>query len=210
MIRILVADDHQIVRAGLKDLLSDFHDLTIAGEAASGAQVIKMVRESAWDIVLLDVSMPGMNGVDTLKQIKRFKPELPVLIFSMHPEDSYAVNLLRAGASGYLSKACEAAELVAAVRRVLAGRRYISPSLGEQLAGDLNGESEKAPHTGLSEREFQVFCKLAHGQVVSEIADELCLSAKTISTYRTRILEKMGMKTNANLTYYAVKYGLME
>ena len=209
MIRILVADDHQIVRAGLKNLLSDYPDYTIAGEAASGAEAVKMVRESEWDIVFLDVSMPGMNGVDTLKQIKRVKPDLPVIIFSMHPEDHYAVNLLRAGANGYLSKACEPLQLVTAIRRVLAGRRYISPALGEQLAGDLNGEAKKAPHTELSEREFQVFCKLAAGQVVSEIAAELFLSAKTVSTYRTRILEKMGMKTNANLTYYAIKSGLI-
>jgi DNA-binding NarL/FixJ family response regulator len=210
MTRILVADDHQIVRAGLKNLLSDYTEFAVEGEAGSGTEAVKMVRESDWDIVLLDVSMPDMNGVDTLKQIKRTKPELPVLILSMHPEDHYAINLLRAGANGYVCKECAPEQLITAIRTVVSGRRYVSPALGDQLAGDLSGESQKAQHTDLSEREFQVFCKLAAGQAVSEIANELFLSVKTVSTYRSRILEKMAMKTNANLTYYAIKHGLIQ
>jgi len=210
MTRILVADDHQIVRAGLKNLLSEYKEFTVAGEASSGADTIKMVRESEWDILLLDISMPDMNGVDTLKQIRRSKPGLPVLILSMHPEDQYAINLLRAGANGYVCKECAPEQLIGAIRTVVSGRRYVSPSLGDQLAGDLSGDTQKALHTELSEREFQVFCKLAGGQAVTEIANELFLSVKTVSTYRSRILEKMGMKTNANLTYYAIKQGLIQ
>ena len=210
MTRILIADDHQIVRAGLKNLLAEYKEFTVAGEAGSGAETVKMVRASDWDLVLLDITMPDMNGVDTLQQIKRSKPDLPVLILSMHPEDQYAVNLLRAGANGYVCKECAPEQLIGAIRTVVAGRRYVSPALGDQLAHDLSGDAQKALHTELSEREFQVFCKLAAGQAVSEIANELFLSVKTVSTYRSRILEKMGMKTNANLTYYAIKHGLIQ
>ncbi len=210
MTRILVADDHQIVRAGLKNLLAEYKEFDVAGEAGSGTDALKMVRESDWDVVLLDISMPDMNGIDTLKQIKRSKPDLPVLILTMHPEDHYAINLLRAGANGYVCKECAPEQLVGAIRTVASGRRYVSPALGDQLAGDLSGDSQNALHTELSEREFQVFCKLAAGQAVSEIADELFLSVKTVSTYRSRILEKMGMKTNANITYYAIKHGLIQ
>ena len=210
MTRILIADDHQIVRAGLKTLLSGYKEFTVAGEAGSGAETVKMVRESEWDLVLLDITMPDMNGVDTLQQIRRSKPDLPVLILSMHPEDQYAINLLRAGANGYVCKECAPEQLIGAIRTVVAGRRYVSPALGDQLAGDLSGDTQKALHTELSEREFQVFCKLAAGQAVSEIANELFLSVKTVSTYRSRILEKMGMKTNADLTYYAIKNGLIQ
>jgi DNA-binding NarL/FixJ family response regulator len=169
-----------------------------------------MVRESNWDAVLLDISMPDMNGIEALTQIKRLKPALPVLILTMHPEDQYAINLLRAGASGYLCKHCSPEALISALRTVLSGRRYISPALGDQLAGELEGEEPKAPHTDLSDREFQVFCKLANGQAVSEVADELFLSVKTISTYRARILEKMHIKSNAHITYYAIKHGLIQ
>lgn len=210
MTRILIADDHQIVRAGLKNLLSGYQEFTVAGEAGSGAETVKMVRESEWDLVLLDITMPDMNGVDTLQQIRRSKPDLRVLILSMHPEDQYAINLLRAGANGYVCKECAPEQLIGAIRTVVSGRRYVSPALGDQLAGDLSGDTQKALHSELSEREFQVFCKLAAGQAVSEIANELFLSVKTVSTYRSRILEKMGMKTNANLTYYAIKQGLIQ
>ena len=210
MTRILIADDHQIVRAGLKTLLSEYQEFTVGGEAGSGAETVRMVRAEDWDLVLLDISMPDMNGVDTLQQIKRSKPDMPVLILSMHPEDQYAINLLRAGANGYVCKECAPEQLIGAIRTVVAGRRYVSPALGDQLAGDLTGDARKALHTDLSKREFQVFCKLAAGQAVSEIADEMFLSVKTISTYRSRILEKMGMKTNANLTYYAIKHGLIQ
>lgn len=210
MTRILIADDHQIVRAGLRTLLAEFPDFSVNGEAGSGIEAIKMVREADWEVVLLDISMPDMNGVDTLKQIKRAKPDLPVLILSMHPEDQYAVNLMRAGASGYVCKEGAPDQLVTAIRTVTQGRRYISPALGEILAADLNGSGQKSLHSELSEREFQVFCKLAAGQAVSDIANELFLSVKTVSTYRSRILEKMAMKTNADLTYYAIKNGLIQ
>lgn len=210
MIRILVADDHQIVRAGLRNLLAEYTEFSVAGEAGSGIEALEMVRDSDWDIVLLDISMPDLNGIDTLKQIRRTRPDLPVLILTMHPEDHYAINLLRAGASGYVCKECAPEQLVGAIRTVAAGRRYVSPALGDQLAGELSGEGQNALHTELSEREFQVFCKLAAGQAVSEIANELCLSVKTVSTYRSRILEKMEMKTNANMTYYAIKHGLIQ
>jgi DNA-binding NarL/FixJ family response regulator len=208
--RILIADDHQIVRAGLKTLLAGYDDFAVAGEAGSGAEAIRMVRDADFDIVLLDITMPDMNGVDTLKQIKRARPELPVLILSMHPEDQYAVNLLRAGASGYVCKEGAPDQLVTAIRTVVQGRRYVSQALGEQLAAGLNGDTQKPLHIELSEREFQVFCKLAAGQAVSQIATELFLSVKTVSTYRSRILEKMKMKTNADLTYYAIKNGLIQ
>jgi DNA-binding NarL/FixJ family response regulator len=210
MTRILVVDDHEIVRAGLKELLSIYHEFTVAGEAGSGVDAVKMVREANWDVVLLDISMPDMNGIEALTQIRRIKPEQPVLILTMHPEDQYAVNLLRAGANGYLRKECSPEMLVAAIRTVASGRRYISPALGDQLAGELDGEGHKALHTELSEREFQVFCKLAAGQAVSEVADELFLSVKTVSTYRARILDKMRIKSNAHITYYAIKHGLIQ
>jgi len=210
MTRILVVDDHEIVRAGLKELLSIYHEFTVAGEAGSGADAVRMVREANWDVVLLDISMPDMNGIEALTQIRRIKPEQPVLILTMHPEDQYAVNLLRAGANGYLRKECSPEMLVAAIRTVASGRRYISPALGDQLAGELDGEGHKAPHTELSDREFQVFCKLAAGQAVSEVADELFLSVKTVSTYRARILDKMRIKSNAHITYYAIKHGLIQ
>ena len=210
MIRILIADDHAIVRAGLQTLLSGHPDIEVAGEASSGNEAIRMVREGKWDVVLLDISMPDKNGVDTLTEIKRHRPELPVVMLSMHPESQYAVSLLRAGASGYVSKEGAPEELVVAIRTVAQGRRYVSATVGELLAADLDRTADRPLHGGLSEREFQIFCKLAAGQPVSRIAGELFLSVKTVSTYRARILEKMGMKTNADLTYYAIKNGLIE
>jgi len=210
MIRILIADDHSIVRAGLKTLLSGLDDMEVTGEAGSGEETIRMARKGEWDIVLLDISMPDKNGVDTLNEIKRHQPELPVLMLSMHPESQYAVNLLRAGASGYVSKEGAPEELVQAIRTVAQGRRYVSPTLAELLVSDLNKDSERPLHGTLSDREFQIFCKLAGGQAATRIAEDLFLSVKTVSTYRTRILEKMGMKTNAELTYYAIKNGLIE
>jgi len=210
MTRLLVVDDHEIVRAGVKQLLSEHEEFTVAGEAATGADAIKMVREAHWDVVLLDISMSDMDGIETLTHIKRIKPEQPVLILTMHPEDHYAVNLLRAGANGYLCKDCSAEMLVGAIKTVASGRRFISPALGDRLAEELDGERPKEPHTILSKREFQIFCKLAAGQAVSQIADELFLSVKTVSTFRTRILEKMRIKTNAHITYYAIRHGLIE
>jgi DNA-binding NarL/FixJ family response regulator len=210
MTRLLVVDDHEIVRAGIKQLLSDQGEFIVAGEAASGDEAVKMVREANWDVVLLDISMPDMDGIDALTLIRRIKPDLPVLILTMHPEDHFAVNLLRAGANGYLRKDCSAEMLVGAIKTVASGRRFISPALGDRLAEELDGEGPREPHTILSKREFQIFCKLAAGQAVSQIADELFLSVKTVSTFRTRILEKMRIKTNAHITYYAIRHGLIE
>jgi len=210
MIRILIADDHAIVRAGLKQFIADQLDMEVAGEAATGAETIALVRTQEFDIVLLDISMPDKNGIDTLKTIKHVKPELPVLILSAHAEEQYAVNLLRAGASGYINKETASTQLVGAVRTAVQGRKYVSPTLAQVLAEGISGNGDEPLHGSLSQREFQIFCKLAGGQAVSQIAGELHLSVKTVSTYRTRVLEKMGMKSNADLTYYAVKNGLID
>ncbi|HVE48324.1 MAG TPA: response regulator transcription factor [Casimicrobiaceae bacterium] len=210
MLRILIADDHAIVRAGLKQFIADQLDMEVAGEAATGAETIALVRTQDFDIVLLDISMPDKNGIDTLKSIKHIKPDLPVLILSAHAEEQYAVNLLRAGASGYINKETASQQLVGAVRTAVQGRKYVSPTLAQVLAEGISGNGDEPLHGSLSQREFQIFCKLAGGQAVSQIADELHLSVKTVSTYRTRVLEKMGMKSNADLTYYAVKNGLID
>lgn len=210
MIRILIADDHAIVRAGLKQFIADQLDMEVAGEAATGAETIALVRTQEFDVVLLDISMPDKNGIDTLKTIKHIKPELPVLILSAHAEQQYAVNLLRAGASGYINKETASTQLVGAVRTAVQGRKYVSPTLAQVLAEGISGHGDEPLHGSLSQREFQIFCKLAGGQAVSQIAEELHLSVKTVSTYRTRVLEKMGMKSNADLTYYAVKNGLID
>lgn len=211
MIRILIADDHAIVRAGLRQFIADESDMVIAGEAKNGAEVIEMVRSGSWDVLLLDISMPGQNGVDTLKRLKHLKPDLPVLILSGFSESQYAVNMMRAGASGYLNKEGAANELVTAVRTVVRGKKYVSAVLAQILADDLHaGRDDQPLHTALAEREFQVFCKLAAGVSVSKIAESLNLSVKTISTYRTRVLEKMNMKTNADLTQYAIRNRLIQ
>jgi len=198
MIRILIADDHAIVRAGLKQFIADQPDMQVAGEAATGNEAIALVRGNEFDVVLLDISMPDKNGIDTLKTVKQARPELPILMLSGYAEDQYAVNLLRAGAAGYLNKEAASSQLVGAIRTVVCGRKFVSPALAQILAD------------GVSQREFQIFCKLAGGAAVSKIADELHLSVKTVSTYRTRVLEKMGMKSNADLTYYAIKNGLID
>lgn len=210
MIKILIADDHAIVREGLKQILSETDDMVVAGEASTGTEALARIRQQDFDVVLLDVSMPDQNGIDTLKHIRREKPSLPVLILSMYPEDQYAVSLLRAGASGYMTKESAPDQLVLAIRKVAQGRRYVSPSLAEILVMEVGGDIEKPLHESLSEREFQIFCKLSSGKSVSEIANELFLSVKTVSTYRARILEKMKMKNNAELTYYSIKNHLIE
>ncbi len=210
MIRILIADDHAIVRAGLKQFISDQIDMEVAAEASTGAETIEVVRAGDFSVVLLDISMPDRNGVDTLKTIKQLKPDLPVLILSGFAEEQYAVNLLRAGASRYLNKEAASTQLVGAIRTVAQGRKYVSPALAQILADGVSGDSEKPLHEQLSQREFQIFCKLAAGSTVSKIAEELFLSVKTVSTYRTRILEKMSLKSNADLTYYAIKNKLIE
>ena len=209
MIRILIADDHAIVRQGLKQIVSETSDMAIAGEASSGEELLDLVRRQDADVVLLDLAMPGRGGIDTLRQLKKENPELPVLILSIYPEDQYAVRALRDGASGYLTKETAPDELVVAVRKAAQGRKYVSATLAERLALDLESDAQELPHETLSNREYQVMLMLSSGRTVSEIADELALSVKTISTNRARLLKKMGMKTNAELTYYAVKQGLV-
>lgn len=210
MIRVLIADDHQIVRAGLRQFIADEPDIRVEGEAASGDEVMTRLREMEFDVVVLDISMPERNGIDVLKLLRQRHPDLPVLILSTYPEDQYAINLIRAGASGYLTKESAPDDLVKAIRTVAQGRRYVSPTVADLLIGGLDKPTDQALHQTLSKREFQIFCKLSRGQSVSVIAEQLFLSVKTVSTYRSRILEKMGMKTNADLTYYAIKNGLVE
>ncbi|MFJ1255986.1 response regulator [Cupriavidus sp. CuC1] len=210
MIRVLIADDHQIVRAGLRQFIADEPDIRVEGEAASGDEVMTRLREMEFDVVVLDISMPDRNGIEVLKLLRQRHPNLPVLILSMYPESLYAINLIRAGASGYLTKESAPDDLVRAIRTVAQGRRYVGPTVADLLIGGLDKPTDQPLHQTLSKREFQIFCKLSRGQSVSVIAEELFLSVKTVSTYRARLLEKMGMKTNADLTYYAIKNGLVE
>ncbi|MBI3902045.1 MAG: response regulator transcription factor [Nitrosomonadales bacterium] len=210
MIRILIVDDHAIIRQGLRRILDDAKGMRVAGEAANGAEALKKIRTEKWDVVLLDISMPEKNGIDTLKQIMDGNCGIKVLILSMYPEDQYAVRLLKAGASGYLTKDTAPEQLVEAIRKVLAGKKHISPILAELLLQECNTNSGKLPHEILSDREYQVLRLLGSGKTVSAIAEALSLSVKTVSTYRAHILEKMKLKNNAELTYYVIQNGLQE
>jgi|SRR5688572_24720006 len=209
MIRILIADDHAIVRKGLKQIILEEYPSAEIGEAGDVETLIAYVIKSKWDVILCDISMPGRSGVEALHQIKEINPKIPVLMMSMHPEDQYALRVLKAGASGYLNKDAVHEELIKALQTVQIGRKYITNSIAEKLAGALDIDSEKPQHELLSDREFDVFKKLAAGKSVSEIADQFSLSATTVSTYRARILEKMNMKTNADLTRYALEKKLI-
>jgi DNA-binding NarL/FixJ family response regulator len=210
VLRILIADDHPVFRRGLKQIIEEASDLIVAGEAANGAEALRKARTGDYDVVLLDITMPVKNGVDVLSQLKHDRPALPVLMLSMHPEEQYAVRALRAGASGYLTKESAPEELVAAIRKVSAGGKYVSASLAEHLASILQSAGESLPHETLSRREYQVMCLIAAGKTVSEVARELSLSVKTVSTYRARILEKLQMKNNAELMRYATQNQLVE
>jgi DNA-binding NarL/FixJ family response regulator len=210
MIRVAICDDHQIVRAGFKQILSEISDIEVVAEAANGREALDIARKESCDVMLLDISMPDHSGVDTLRTIKQGQPELPILILSVYPAQQYAVNLLKMGANGYLNKDCEADELMKAIRTVATGRRYVSATVGEILAQGFDQANTAAAHTELSDREFQVFLHLAKGEQVSDIAEKLSLSIKTISTYRTRVMEKMGLHSNSDLTYYAMKNNLLE
>jgi two-component system invasion response regulator UvrY len=209
MIRILVADDHAIVRNGLKQIVGDTSDMVVAGEASNGQEALNKALKDDYDVVLLDITMPDRSGLDILKEIKSQKPELPVMILSMHPEEQYAVRALKAGAAGYLTKESAPEELINAMRRVSSGGKYVTLSLAEKLASILKAGAEELLHQTLSDREYQVLCMIASGKRVKQIADELLLSTKTISTYRTRVLRKMNMNNNMELTRYAIENQLV-
>jgi DNA-binding NarL/FixJ family response regulator len=210
MIRIAIVDDHAIVRAGLRQFFADQPDFAVVAEAANGRDALAIVRAGEIDVMVLDISMPEQNGVDTLAAIKLRAPELPVLILSGFPEAHYATTLLRQGASGYLNKDCDPEEIVKAIRTVFRGRKYISAGLAERLAEGLVAGGDKPLHEQLSERELQVFLRLAQGQTIGHLADDLSLSVKTVSTYRSRVMDKMGLESNSDLTYYALKNGLIQ
>ena len=209
MIRILVADDHAIVRNGLKQIVGDTPDMIVAAEASNGREALNKALEDDFDVVLLDITMPDRSGLDILKEIKSQKPELPVLILSIHPEEQYAVRALKAGAAGYLTKESAPEELIRAMRRVSGGGKYVTSSLAEKLASVLKTGAEKPLHQALSDREYQILCMIASGKRVKQIANELLLSTKTISTYRSRILRKMNMNNNIELTRYAIQNQLV-
>ena len=207
-IKVLVADDHEIVRQGLKTIISEHSDLSIAGEAENGNQVLKIVKKTKVDVVLLDFDMPEKNGLDTLVELKALYPKLPVMILSIFPEDHYGTRFLKAGASGYLQKSSATNQLIDAIRKVFNGGKYISSALTDKLVRGLNKDKEQFLHESLTDREFQVFRLLATGKKLKEMADELCLSINTISTYRSRILQKMDLKSNADVIRYAIENGL--
>ncbi len=208
--KILLADDHTVVRRGLKQILADEFKRASFGEARNAQEALDLVWKENWDVVVLDITMPGRSGLEVLREIKKSKPKLPVLVLSMHPENQFAVRVLKRGAAGYMTKESAADDLVGAIKKVLAGGRYVSASLAEKLATYLSADTQKPPQELLSDREFQVLRLIASGRIVSEIAKELSLSVKTISTYRTRILEKMGLRNNAELMHYAMQHQLVE
>lgn len=208
MIRVLIADDHAIVREGLKRILADDSSVETIAEASDGQEAARLVRLHKPDVVLLDISMPGRSGIDALADIQSASADTRILILSMHPEDQYAIRCLRDGADGYLTKESAPELLLGAIRKIHSGGKYVSPMLAEKLASNLNSEQQALPHEALSDRELQVLIMIGAGDTVSGIADKLCVSVKTISTYRARILEKMGMENNAQLMRYAMENGL--
>jgi DNA-binding NarL/FixJ family response regulator len=210
MIRIAIIDDHAIVRAGLRQFLGEQVDMTVVAEGTNGRDAMDIAREGVAQVLLMDLSMPEQGGVDTLVAIKAREPDLPVLILSGFPEEHYATTLLRQGASGYLNKECDPEEIVKAIRTVVRGRKYITAGVGELLANQYASGNDKPEHELLSDREFQVFLRLAKGETIGHMADGMALSVKTVSTYRARVLEKMNLTTNSDLTYYALKAGLIQ
>jgi len=208
VIKILLVDDHPIIRRGLKELLTENGNETFVGEAQTSQEALELIQRQNWDMVVLDIAMPGRGGLDVLKEIKQQRPKLPVLILSMHSEEQYGARALRMGASGYMTKEAAPENFLSAVKKIMRGEMYITATLAEKLAINLR-RGDLAPHETLSDREYQVMCMIASGKTVSEIAGELCLSVKTVSSYRTRILEKMEIKNNAELTYHAIKNGLI-
>jgi len=209
MIEILIVDDHAVVRTGLRQILSEISDMTITDEACDAKEALDKIKTRNYSVIVLDIALPGKSGLDVLKEIKNERPGLPVLILSMYPEDQYAIRVLKSGAAGYMTKESAPEELVTAVRTVAGGKKYISPSVAEKLASHLDFAGKKELHEMLSDREYQVLCMIASGKPPGEIAEELSLSVKTISTYRSRILEKMNLSNNAELTTYAIQKHLI-
>ena len=209
-IHVLIADDHAIVRQGLKQILSETTDLIIAGEADDGIEAIRLARNLRWDVFLLDISMPSRNGIDTLKQLRKEFPRQPVLILSMHAEEQYAVRAIKSGAAGYLTKQSAPELLVTAIRQVASGKKFISPTLAEQLAAAISDDGDKLPHERVTDREYQVLVRIALGRTLTQIADELNLSVKTVSEYRKRLLDKMRLDTTAELIRYGLEHGLVQ
>lgn len=209
-IDVLVADDHAIIRDGLKKILADTPDLRVAGEAADGHAVVEQVRSRDWGLVVLDMSMPGRSGLELIKQLRSERPRLPVLVFSMHPEEQYAVRAIRAGASGYLSKETDSDMLLPAMRKVASGGAFVSAKVAELLAMDNSRTRDEPSHTLLSDREWGIFSRIVRGESLTEIADELCLSIKTVSTHKAHILAKMGMANQVDLVRYAIENGLLD
>ena len=210
MINVGIVDDHAIVRSGLRQFLSEHVDLRVAGEAANGREAIDLIRNAEVDVLLMDLAMPGQSGLDALAMLRAKAPKMGILILSGYPEEHYAISMIRQGASGYLNKECDPKEIVEAIRTVALGRRYVTPGVAELLAQQLNRKDDAPVHEQLSEREFQVFLKLARGETAGDIAKSLSLSVKTVSTYRTRLMEKMGLASNSDLTYYALKNRLID
>ena len=210
IIKVLIADDHAIVREGLKQILADTDDIVVAGDAQNGQEAVQLIRKTEAHVLLLDISMPDRSGLEVLKQVKKEKPGIAILMLSMHREDQYALRSLRAGASGYLNKQSAPAELVNAIRLVVSGKKYITPELAQAMANQLDTDQEIPSHETLSDREYQTLTLIASGKTVSDIAAELVLSVKTISMYRSRLLQKMKLKNNAELTHYAIKNQLVE
>lgn len=210
MIKILIADDHKMFRDGLKQVLEYDREIVVAGEASSGHEVLDQVERDDYDVLLLDIAMPGLNGLDTLKQLRSLRPKLRVIVVSMYPEQQYAARAIKAGASGYLTKESDTEELIRAIKKVFGGGKYVSSPIAEKLLFDIERDSGRPPHLDLSDREYQILCMIARGRKMSEIADELFLSVKTVSTYRCRILEKMKMKSNAELINYVLKHQLIQ
>ena len=209
MIRILVADDHSVVRQGLKQIIADSPDMEIVGEAATSQEALELVRSGSFDLIILDISMPGQNGLEILRELKSESPALKVIILSMYPEEQYAIRSLRDGASAYLTKGSQPEELILAIKTVASGKRYITPSVADRLATYIEDNSKRPPHETLSDREMEILMLIGSGKQVSDIAEELNLSIKTVSTYRSRILLKMNMETNAQLIRYSLQHGLV-
>lgn len=210
MIRVMIADDHAIVRQGLKQILSETNDISVAGEAETGFEAIMIARQQAFDVMLLDISLPDRNGIEVLKQIKKDQPNFTILMLSMHNESEFAIRAIKAGAAGYLSKQSAPMQLVTAIRQVAAGRKYITSALAQELANAITSDTEQPLHNTLSDREYQTLCLIAAGKSLSEISTNMCLSPKTVSVYRARLMEKLKLTNNSELVRYAIKHKLVD